>query len=367
MGKLRLGFIGTGLMGKGHIQVVQVGFSDVAHVAAVCDTDADELAAAGALAPGAARYVDYRRMLTEEALDGVFIATPNHLHAQMILAALARGLHVFAEKPVATTIEACRRVLDAASQARSVVMIGCELRYAEYMQTIRGIVASGQIGAPHLVWCKEFRGPFLPKIDNWIQDQRRSGGALVDKNCHHFDLMRWWVDAAPTRVFATGSRSVVQVTGDAHEVIDHAAVTVEFENGARGNLLLSLFAPTGTEDALEFGILGDRGMLKTRLQTHEILVWQRETAAEIETVHRIRHLRKEANNLTVFRVPPLQVDAAVHIGFVEEHAGFFRAVLSGQPLLTTVEAVVDGTVIAIAAEASIRDGAPVEVGQWRTR
>ena len=68
-------------------------------------------------------------------------------------------------------------------------MIGHELRYAPYFYTIKRLIDEGQVGTPYLIWCKEFRGPFLPKVDNWIQDSRRSGGALVDKNCHHFDLL----------------------------------------------------------------------------------------------------------------------------------------------------------------------------------
>ena len=201
---MRFGFIGTGMMGRQHIRVIRDHYSEQAEVSAICDTAPVELALASELVPEAHTYAGYQQMLAREALDGVFISAPNFLHAEMAIGALKRGLHVFSEKPVATIKEDCLRLAAAADGSGNVLMIGHELRYSEYFYGIKRIVDEGKVGRPYLIWCKEFRGPFLPKVDNWIQDSRKSGGALVDKNCHHFDLMNWYVDSKPARVFATG-------------------------------------------------------------------------------------------------------------------------------------------------------------------
>ena len=155
------------------------------------------------------------------------------------------GKHVFAEKPVATTVADCRRMVDAAERSDHILFIGHELRYSAYFQKVRDLVADGAVGTPQFVWCKEYRGPFMEKVDRWIIDGHRSGGAMVDKNGHHFDLMQWWLNARPKRVTALGCKKFNNITGDADEVIDNAAVSIEFDNGAIGNLNLCMFAPGG--------------------------------------------------------------------------------------------------------------------------
>jgi predicted dehydrogenase len=253
---------------------------------------------------------------------------------------------------------------EAADRGERVLMIGHELRYSAYFAGIKRLVDEGAVGRPTLIWCKEFRGPFLPKIDNWIQDRRRSGGAMVDKNCHHFDLMNWWVDAVPTRVFASGGKEVVEVIGGADEVIDHAVVNVEYANRVKGCLLLGMFAPSRTGDPLEFGILGDKGMLQTRVSAHEILVWEREREEDLEYRGRRRVLKREGNHRTTYKIAPQTQDQGGHNGFREEHGVFIRAIEGGERPLTGVRACLYGTLIAIAAETSIRSGEVIEVDQW---
>jgi predicted dehydrogenase len=77
-----------------------------------------------------------------------------------------------------TTRDGCRRMLDAAKEHRAeVVVINHELRYSKFFQKIKDLIAGGEVGEVQLVWCKEFRGPFLKKVGDWIQDARYSGGA----------------------------------------------------------------------------------------------------------------------------------------------------------------------------------------------
>jgi predicted dehydrogenase len=203
----------------------------------------------------------------------------------------------------------------------------------------------------------------MPKIDDWIQDRRRSGGALVDKNCHHFDLMNWYVDSKPAKVFATGGKEVVEVIGGEGEVIDHAVVSIDYANRVKGCLLLGMFAPSDTEDTLEFGILGDKGMLRTRISSHEILVWEREGEEDLEWRDRVRVLKKAGNNLTTYKIAPLGEEWG-HYGFQEEHAAFIRAIEHGGRPSTDVRECLYGTLLSIAAEESIRTESVIEMEEW---
>ncbi len=158
--------------------------------------------------------------------------------------------------------------------------------------------------------------------------------------------MNWWVGARPRRVCAFGGKAVVEVIGGEHEVNDHAAVIFEYRSGARGALDLCLFAPDLEGEDLEMGVIGERGLLKTRLSRLEIEVRKRGGAAAVHAV--------EARRGFGF---------GGHLGFVEIHQAFLDAILEGRRPLTTVEDCVDGTLLAIAAEESIRRGAIVDLDE----
>lgn len=341
---MKLGFLGTGSMGLSHVQLVRDEFPQV-EIAAVCDTHAPSLAKAIEAAPKAKAFEDPRGLIASD-VDAIIISTPGFTHADFTESCLAAGKHVFAEKPVMTTREGCRRMLELAKKhSDRVVVINHELRYSKYFQKIKDLIVAGEIGEVQLVWCKEFRGPFLKKVGDWIQDARFSGGCLVDKNCHHFDLLNWWVGSRPKRVCGFGGNDVVRVVNNQHEVIDHASVSFEYENGVRGGLLLSMFAPKTGED-LEMGVIGDGGMIQTKMSRDEIHLWKRGNESAEPVVH---------------QVAGRKVGWGAHHGFVEAHDAFFRAVQKGERALTDVRDCVDGTLLAIAAEEAIASGTVVTV------
>lgn len=186
--KLKIGFAGIGAMGFSHLKAMHVGHAQHAEAVAFCSRNDANIRRALEIAPGAKVFADELALIRSQ-LDAVFIATPNFTHAPLALEALHAGKHLFLEKPVGITRNECRRLLEATGNADRVVMLGHELRYSPFFQKLKALVDAGEIGRPRLVWTLEFRGPFRKKSGDWIQDDRRSGGALVDKNCHHFDLM----------------------------------------------------------------------------------------------------------------------------------------------------------------------------------
>lgn len=342
--KLRVGFIGTGMIGLSHVQCVRDEFPQ-ASLAAVYDPHEPSVQRAKEAAPGLKVCQSLEELLGGD-VAAVIISTPGFRHADDVEKCLAAGKHVLCEKPVMTTRQGCQRMVQLAElHPDRVLMINHEMRYAAYFQKMTELVRGGEVGEVQLLWCKEFRGPFLRKVGDWIQDARYSGGALVDMNSHHFDLMNGWADSKPKRVAGFGGNDVVRVVNNEHEVIDHASVSFEYANGVRGSLLLSMFAPNTGED-LEMGVMGSEGMIQTKLPANEIWQWWRSESKKEPMVH---------------TVAPPKVGWGAPRGFYEAHLAFFRAIGEGARPLTDVANCVDGTLLAIAAEEAIREGKVVEV------
>jgi predicted dehydrogenase len=344
--KLRLGFIGLGAMGLSHVRSFHAGNSADAEAVALCASNPENIRKALEIAPGARVFAEPRDLIASD-LDAVVVSTPNLTHVPLAMETLRAKKHLFLEKPVGITGMEARDLSAAAARSARVVMIGHELRYSPYFQKIKSLVSTGEIGAPRMVWCREFRGPFQKKSRDWIQDDRMSGGCLVDKNCHHFDMMNWWVGSRPKHVCAFGGNAVNRVIEGEHQVHDHATVNFEYANGVRGTLQLCMFARDFPQEDLEMGIVGDSGMLQTRISNIEILQWKRGTSQVEPLVHSVASPRGEG--------------WGGHLGFNEMHAAFIEAILRGGAILTGVSDCLDGTLLAIAAEESIRDRQVVEI------
>ncbi len=341
---MKIACLGTGTFGLNHLRVVREDFPDL-QVVAIYDPHEPNRDAALKLAPGAKACRTQEEMIASEA-DGVFISTPGFMHLDHASACLMAGKHVLLEKPVMTTREGCRRMLELANKHPDrVILVNHELRYADYFRKIKELIDSGAVGEPQLVWCKSFRPPFLKKVGNWIQDSRQSGGVMVDMNSHHFDLMNWWVGSRAKRVAGFGGTDVVHVVNNEHEVLDHASVSFEYENGVRGGLLLSMFAPPTGED-LEMGVIGSGGMIQTKMSRWEIHQWKCGAEKAEPVVH---------------HVPPARDTRGTPIGFVEAHDEFLKCVREGRQPLTNVQACVGGSLLAIAAEEAIKTGKVIEV------
>lgn len=344
--KLRIGFIGLGAMGLSHVKAMQRLCTDKTEITALCGTNDANFQTAIEVAPGAKRFKQASQLIQSE-LDAIFVSTPNFTHAKLAEEILSAGKHLFLEKPCGITRDECLRVLEIASRSEHILMLGHELRYSPFFQKIKELVEHREIGKPHMVWTREFRGPFQKKSGDWIQDERFSGGCLVDKNCHHFDLMNWWVGARPKRVSALGSCAVNRVIEGEHQVHDHATVSYEYENGVHGTLQLCMFALDFPSEDLEMGIIGDAGMLVTRISRIEILQWKRGSNQKEPIIHKVNARQGEG--------------WGNHLGFDEMHQEFVNCIQEKRQPLTSVRNCIDGTLLAIAAERAIKKGQVVTV------
>jgi len=180
---VRVGVVGTGMIGRDHV----LRLSNVlagAEVVAVTDVDPANAAAAVADLPRAVVHPDGQALVESPDVDAVIVASWGPTHEEYVLACLEAGKPVFCEKPLATTQDACRRILDAeVAVGRRLVQVGFMRRYDPAYRAMKEVVASGSIGAPLLVHSRH-RNPSVPS--HYVREM-----AITDSAVHDFDVTRW--------------------------------------------------------------------------------------------------------------------------------------------------------------------------------
>ena len=252
-----VGVVGVGARGHGHTRtIIEAGRGTIAAYADPHGPSRDQTAE---IAPEATAYSDWQEMLKKENLDIVVVSTPQHRHCEISLAALDKGMDVYCEKPLAASLDDCDRIVEAASKAKSFFYVGLQLRAMPIMRYAHDLVRDGAIGPVRMMAYRELRGPFRPKVDDWHADRAKSGGALVEKNCHHFDLFNWFAHSRATRVLASGARVIPPGESDQPgDLLDNAWTLVDYENDIRACLQICFFCPVSLH---EFELIGEAGRI----------------------------------------------------------------------------------------------------------
>jgi predicted dehydrogenase len=249
---LPVGVIGLGRQGR--LVLGELGKLDAVRVVAACDNDPSRLetgmkklpAATGA---GAAQgFGDWREMLDKsKGLKAVIIATPTHLHKDIALAAIAAGLHVYCEAPIAHTVEDCQAIAKAAKGVKTVFQPGLEGRCNPIYQLARTFFRTDavkelvSVRAQHNQknsWRASASDPARDKALNWKLDKEVSIGLAGELGTHQFDVVHWYRSQAPTSVRGSGS---VRVWDDGRQVAD----TVECDIGFKDNVHFQYNATLG--------------------------------------------------------------------------------------------------------------------------
>ncbi len=157
----------------------------------------------------AACYTDYEKMLAEVKPDLVIVVTPERYHCECIVKALDAGCNVATEKPLCRTVEEGQAIIDAENRNNRKIFMAFNYRHIPLCSKIRELVISDAIGTPvsmDLTWYLDYRGHGGSYFRRWHRLMRESGGLLITKACHHFDLANWWMNDVPETVFAFGER-----------------------------------------------------------------------------------------------------------------------------------------------------------------
>jgi myo-inositol 2-dehydrogenase/D-chiro-inositol 1-dehydrogenase len=219
---MRVGLIGYGAWGRCHASALLR--IEGAKLAAVLCQGAASAAAAQAELPGVAVVRSLEALLALD-LDAVDIVAPNHLHADLAVAALRAGRHVLLEKPLATTIEDCERIIATSRASGCLVSVTHEMRASPQWGRIRQEIAAGAIGRPRFASFTLFRHPFRAGSAGWRHDRARVGSWLLEEPVHFFDLLLWY--------FAeSGAPVSLQAAGTADALAENITVTVRFSDGA---------------------------------------------------------------------------------------------------------------------------------------
>lgn len=160
-------------------------------------------------------YEDFDRMLAETKPDRVIVTTTDVFHSDFIIRSMEAGCDVISEKPMTTTDDRCRAILEAEKRTGKKLIVTFNYRYAPFMTKIRELLAANTIGdvfSVHFEWLltqnMDFGAHGTSYFRRWNARMGMSGGLLVHKSTHHFDLVNWWLQDSPARVSAFGKRNL---------------------------------------------------------------------------------------------------------------------------------------------------------------
>jgi predicted dehydrogenase len=260
--RVAVGFMGAGRMGDSNLKDF-IKQNEVA-VAAICDVYEPNLEKLAALAPGADKYKDFRKILDRKDIDAVVISTPDHWHALMMVMACQAGKDVYVEKPISLTIDEGRKMVQAARKYNRVVQVGTQQRSGIHFQRAVELVRTGRIGKVSFVrtwnvgnqhpagignppdsdppagldwdmWLGPApKVPFNPNRFGVFPDRWSSfrwfwdyaGGMVTDWSVHLIDIVQWAMNVDyPRTVTAAGGKFYLQ---DNRETPDTIAVTYEY-------------------------------------------------------------------------------------------------------------------------------------------
>lgn len=235
-----VGVIGLGAQGR--VLLEALGKLPWAKVKGLADPYQASHRRAGELAPEAAKHTDYRALLADAAIQAVFIATPTHLHKQVVLDALQAGKHVYCEAPLAHTIDEARAIAQAGKAATTRFCVGHQLRATPLYPHSRKFVLSGvlkdvvAVGATYRKkhsWRMAGATPEREAELNWRLDPAVSTGLVGEVGIHPLEYACWALRLTPVRPVRVSGVGSILAWKDGREVADTVSVVYELENGVR--------------------------------------------------------------------------------------------------------------------------------------
>ncbi len=254
--ELRIGIAGLGRIGRIHFANFQ---QHVAGATVVAAADPSPEARSFVPAHGVEAYATFEELLEHDAPDAVVIGTPTDFHADYVMVAAKRGLHVFCEKPLDLTVEKVRATLAVVEQAGVQLMLGFNRRFDPNFVKVKEIVASGQVGEPHLIRITS-RDPAPPPLEYL----RHSGGLFLDMTIHDFDMARFLGGEEIVEVYARGANLLDPAIGETGD-IDTAVCLLSFASGATAIIDNSRQAVYGYDQRVE--VFGSKGSVSVGNET----------------------------------------------------------------------------------------------------
>ncbi len=348
--KIRFGIVGAGMMGREHIRNLRLlpGAQVTALVDPVVVSIDKALKTLGDQETEPAIFQTVEELAAAGGVDAVIIASPNFTHRQTLEPLLATDWAILCEKPLCTTLEDALWARDQAAARAGVFWTGMEYRFmppaARFVEEVHG----GRVGKLKMLSIREHRFPFLPKVGDWNRFSRNTGGTMVEKCCHFFDLMRLITGAEPERVFCSGAMDVNHIDerydGQAPDILDNSYTVVDFHGGQRAMLDLCMFAE-GAKNQEEIAAVGDVARLEVKIPESSLVFSPRTGFGNAKQVQTI-----------VIPVEAKALKAGSHHGATYHQLKAFLAAVRGEgPVQVTADDGARAVAMGLAAEISARE------------
>ncbi len=360
METVNYGLIGCGMMGREHI--LNINLLPHGRVSVVYDPVAELAESAATLAGDAHVAASLEDLLAFEALDAVVIVSPNYLHVPQLQQIVAtRPMPILCEKPLYTKPEDAPLLDQLFADYAHPVWVAMEYRY---MPPISALIAQAEqaTGGIKMLTIREHRFPFLPKIGDWNRFNAKSGGTLVEKCCHFFDLMRLILDDEPVRVMASAGQSLNHIDerydGQVPDIWDNGYVILDFAKGARAMLELCMFAE-GSKWQEEVSAVGPKGKIEA-LVPGPGRFWPKLLGAPPVPQLIISPRAPKGPYVSEIPVDPKLLEAGDHNGSTYYQHQRFNAVVRGEGAVeVTLSDGAKAIQIGLAAQESARTGQSV--------
>jgi predicted dehydrogenase len=359
---LNYALLGCGMMGLEHVR--NISLLKRTAVVAILEPDPKMQDSARQLLPEAIFYNDLAALIAHPKLDAIVIVTPNYQHADQLLYILKHSdLAVLVEKPIVTDIAQIAAIKQAAAAHSAPIWVAMEYRYMPVISHFREVVFSGDLGKVRTLTICEHRFPFLSKVGDWNRFNVKTGGTLVEKCCHFFDLMRLLSGSEVTKVYASAGQDVNHLdedySGATPDIIDNAYVILEFVNGLRAMLELNMFAE-GAQYQEHISVVGEHAKLECFVPGPGRF-WPGKTLGPAPIAKLVKSPRSPKGPIiTDVDVDPQLLQAGDHNGSTYfQHVGFYRAINHSGTVDVSVEDGLKAVVIGMAAQHSASTGQAV--------
>ncbi len=357
--KIKYAIIGAGCMGQEHILNIEI--IEDAKVVALCDTSEQSIKESLELLNNeVAIFEDYNELVRANIADAFIIATPNFTHIDVLKDVMKSEAHLLIEKPLCTTVKDCQEFEELSKNYPGVIWIAMEYRYMPPVQRMIQEIHNKTIGDLKMLSIREHRFPFLHKVDDWNRFTIKTGGTLVEKCCHFFDLMRLIAKSEPLKVYASGNQDVNHLDetydGMTPDILDNAFVIVDFENGVRAFLDLCMFAEN-SEYQEELCAVGSIGKIETAVPSNN-------SGISISDVRIGLRESGKAKKETIAVDEQILAVGHHHGSTFYEHQSFIKAIRANSLPEVSLNDGLVAVAIGEAAELSIKEGRVVEMNEF---
>ena len=355
MKKIKYGIIGAGTMAREHI--LNISLIDNAEVVALSDPHEDSLnQCKEILKTNVSCFKRHQEMIKENIVDVYLISSPNFTHIDILKDVIKTKKHILVEKPLCTNTKDCLEIKKLTKDYPSVFWTAMEYRYMPPVSKFIKEIHNNTIGDLKILTIREHRFPFLKKINDWNRFEKNTGGTLVEKCCHFFDLMRLIVGSTPIIVYASGGQDVnhldEEYNGKKPDIIDNAYVIVNFENGARSMLELCMFAENSDMQE-ELVAIGNKGKIETSVPSND--------SGKIASNLRIG-MRDGKTKIENIEVDKKIIEAGHHHGSTYyEHLAFLNAIKNNSVPEVSLSDGLIAVAVGEAAEKSIKLGRLINI------